>query len=197
MVASCGRLSTRGCRRHTTGVPCRRRRRCRPTHSSGPAHTLQVRTVTGFQPEGVHLAQWSSNSLLVSWQTGEPLIADSADPPQPYDAASVSSVVQYGTASGQLDMTAQDDANNRVYTYVYGPGVLIDRKLAAALQDSGSRLHVLRRHQLMAPPAPLLQMRATRRTRAPSCTTCCWQTCSQALLIITVWGMRPTASARS
>ena len=93
------------------------------THSS--AHPLlQVRRVTGFQPEGVHLAHWGSNSMLVSWQTGAPLIADNADPPQPYDAASVGSVVRFGTSSGQLSMTAQDDSNNRVYSYTYGPGLV-------------------------------------------------------------------------
>lgn len=30
----------------------------------------QARAVTGFQPEGVHLTQWTADSVLVSWQTG-------------------------------------------------------------------------------------------------------------------------------
>lgn len=36
-----------------------------------PLHNVaQVRTVTGFQPEGIHLTQWTSDQMLVSWQTG-------------------------------------------------------------------------------------------------------------------------------
>ena len=35
-----------------------------------PLCSRQVRTVTGFQPEGIHLTQWTQNSVLVSWQTG-------------------------------------------------------------------------------------------------------------------------------
>ena len=34
------------------------------------APPLQARTVSGFQPEGVHLTQWTTDSVLVSWQTG-------------------------------------------------------------------------------------------------------------------------------
>ncbi|EFN59723.1 hypothetical protein CHLNCDRAFT_133298 [Chlorella variabilis] len=79
-----------------------------------------VRTVTGFQPEGIHLTQWTQNSVLVSWQTGEPLIANNTTPPPPYDPATVRSVVRWGTLSGNLTEVEEQD-HRLVYSYVYGP----------------------------------------------------------------------------
>lgn len=31
---------------------------------------MQARTVTGFQPEGIHLAPAGNDKMIVSWQTG-------------------------------------------------------------------------------------------------------------------------------
>ncbi|KAL4422377.1 hypothetical protein ABPG75_008574 [Micractinium tetrahymenae] len=79
-----------------------------------------ARTVSGFDPEGIHLTQWADGGILVSWQTGEPLLAGNADPPQPYDPATVRSAVRWGTESGNLTEQTQQD-HRLVYTYVYGP----------------------------------------------------------------------------
>ncbi|KAL4419216.1 hypothetical protein ABPG77_010658 [Micractinium sp. CCAP 211/92] len=79
-----------------------------------------ARTVSGFEPEGIHLTQWADGGTLVSWQTGEPLLASNADPPQPYDPATVRSVVRWGTVRGNLTEREEQD-HQLVYTYVYGP----------------------------------------------------------------------------
>ncbi|PSC76955.1 purple acid phosphatase 15 isoform X2 [Micractinium conductrix] len=79
-----------------------------------------ARTVSGFQPEGVHLTQWTTDSVLVSWQTGEPLLGGAASPaPPPHDPAAVPSVVRWGTKRGELKQRTEGDAGV-VYTYTYG-----------------------------------------------------------------------------
>jgi hypothetical protein len=45
-------------------LSCHRRRR---RHL---AACMQARTVHGFEPEGIHITQWTHSSVLVSWQTG-------------------------------------------------------------------------------------------------------------------------------
>ena len=40
-------------------------------HHTPPAS--KVRTVTGHQPEGIRLTQWTGTSILVSWSTGSEL----------------------------------------------------------------------------------------------------------------------------
>ncbi|KAL4420451.1 hypothetical protein ABPG75_010107 [Micractinium tetrahymenae] len=77
-----------------------------------------ARTVEGFEPEGIHLTQWTATSVLVSWQTGAPLQGSGLAQPEPYDPASVQSLVRWGTLSGQLDQTAEGNSS-LVYTYEY------------------------------------------------------------------------------
>lgn len=40
-----------------------------------PLPVLQARTAVGWEPEGVHLALWTRDSVLVSWQTGGTSVA--------------------------------------------------------------------------------------------------------------------------
>ena len=49
----------------------------------------------------------------------EPLIGSNSDPPQPYNASSVRSVVRWGTAAGQLAQEAEQE-HQLVYEYIYG-----------------------------------------------------------------------------
>ena len=51
----------------------------------------------------------------------EGLIANSSEPPTPYDPATVRSVVKWGTTSGAYSQTTEAD-NRLIYTYIYGPG---------------------------------------------------------------------------
>ncbi|EFN56155.1 hypothetical protein CHLNCDRAFT_144837 [Chlorella variabilis] len=85
-------------------APLRRRRQQAVDRNSVPPSPVAVaaRTVTGFQPEGVHLTQWTASSILVSWQTG------------------VAAYVKLGTAPGRYHKTAKGK-HSLVYRYVYGP----------------------------------------------------------------------------
>lgn len=73
----------------------------------------------GWEPEGVHLAMWARDSVLVSWQTGEPRTGPTAMPPAPHDRAEVAGLVRLGTESGRYNQTFKDGTNG-VYSYVYG-----------------------------------------------------------------------------
>lgn len=79
---------------------------CSPPHPT-PTHPLTHPPHTIPHPTPIRAA--------------EPLLADNSAPPQPYDPASVRSVVRWGTMSGNLTMETQQD-HRVVYTYVYGPG---------------------------------------------------------------------------
>ncbi|PRW44351.1 purple acid phosphatase 23 isoform X1 [Chlorella sorokiniana] len=101
-----------------------------------------VRTVTGFQPEGIHLTQWTSDQMLVSWQTGEPLMGSTADAPKPYDPKTVKSVVRWGTRSGNYTQQTEGD-DSLVYTYVYPQNLTLNQRPAGEVYHSPILHHVL------------------------------------------------------
>ncbi|EFN53514.1 hypothetical protein CHLNCDRAFT_58566 [Chlorella variabilis] len=77
-----------------------------------------ARTAVGWEPEGVHLTLWTRDSVLVSWQTGEPRVAPASSPPEPHDAAEVAGVVRYGEAPGRYTQTVSD-GTDVTYAYAY------------------------------------------------------------------------------
>ncbi|KAL4425608.1 hypothetical protein ABPG75_009624 [Micractinium tetrahymenae] len=79
-----------------------------------------ARTVTDFQPEGLHLQQWTSDSVLVSWQTGAEAVFPTGSAPSrpPYDPTSVAAYVKYGVQSGKYAWTIRGN-DSTVYSQVY------------------------------------------------------------------------------
>lgn len=73
IIFCCHRLSQRVLGPALTGGGTAAARCC--PNLSVPKRAAQVRTVTGFQPEGIHLTQWTPDQMLVSWQTGGELCA--------------------------------------------------------------------------------------------------------------------------
>lgn len=62
----------------------------------------------------VHLTFWSSTSVLVSWDTCDAVVGNSA---AARSAAGVKSVVEYGTSSKHLHHTATSSPTSYVYDY--------------------------------------------------------------------------------
>lgn len=77
-----------------------------------------ARTAVGWEPEGIHLTLWTSHTILVSWQTGEPRTGPTANPPEPHTASEVVGRVRFGTSAGRYSETASGGVDT-VYRYSY------------------------------------------------------------------------------
>lgn len=83
-----------------------------------------------FSPDQIKVGLWDPTTVLISWATGLGRVGTISNPPKPYDANSVESIVEIGTSAKSLNRTimGQDtkaasgsnpDATRLTYSYEY------------------------------------------------------------------------------
>ena len=73
-----------------------------PTHPLPINDVLLARNVTGVDPEQIHLTYWSTDTVVVSWATGEGVTSIEVLPEADQLQDGVDSVVLYSTDAGNL-----------------------------------------------------------------------------------------------